>query len=72
MLRGGNDYHFHRPVRPDDRITTTWELTDARERLDQNGEPLLIVTAEATYAAANGEVVATNTESLIYRPEAPS
>ena len=69
MIRGGNDYRFGRPVRPDDIVTTTWELTDAVERQDQDGQPLLIVTAQATYAAADGEVLVTNTETLIYRPE---
>ncbi len=68
MIRGGNDYRFGRPVRPDDVITTTWELVDAVERIGTGGRPLLLVTARATYTADDGEWLATNTETLIYRP----
>ena len=67
MFRGGNDYRFDRPARFDDVIETAWTLTDATERLDRDGHPLLLVTAEATYSAA-GERLATNAESMIFRP----
>lgn len=72
MFRGGNDYRFWRAARPDDVIHTSWCLTDAVERRDRAGEPLLFVTAEATYradsAAGEGDLVATNTETMIFRP----
>ena len=67
MFRGGNDYRFDRPARFDDVISTTWTLTDATERLDRDGHPLLFVTAEAAYSAA-GDRLATNTETMIFRP----
>lgn len=67
MFRGGNDYRFERPARFDDVISTTWTLTDATERLDRDGHPLLFVTAEAAYSAA-GDRLATNTETMIFRP----
>ena len=68
MIRGGNDYRISRPVRPEDVITTSWEITQIRERHDADGVPLLIVVAEAVYAAADGGQIASNTETLIYRP----
>ncbi|MGY9072854.1 MAG: FAS1-like dehydratase domain-containing protein [Acidimicrobiales bacterium] len=68
MIRGGNDYRVTRPARPDDVITTSWELTGISERLDAEGAPLLIVSVEATYSGADGAEIAVNTETLIYRP----
>jgi len=68
MIRGGNDYRFHRPVRPADRITTAWRLEAVDEHVDRTGEPLAVVTAEARYRDADGEALATNVETLIYRP----
>ena len=67
MIRGGNDYRFDRPARFDDVISTTWTLTDATERLDREGHPLLFVTAEAAYSA-DGDSLATNAETMIFRP----
>ena len=68
MIRGGNDYRISRPARPEDVITTSWEITQIRERPAAAGVPLLIVVAEAVYAAAAGGQIASNTETLIYRP----
>ena len=68
MIRGGNDYRIIRPARPDDVITTTWAITRIVERHDVSGDPLLIVSAEATYSVVGGEEIATNSETLIYRP----
>ena len=66
MIRGGNDYTFHQPVRVDDLVTTVWHLDDIVERRDAAGEPMAIVTTTATYR--RGEtVLVTNTETLIYR-----
>lgn len=70
MIRGGNDYRIHRQARPDDVIATRWQIIRIVERVDAQRQPLLIVTAEGTYSAA-GEVIATNTETLIYRPQEP-
>ena len=68
MIRGGNDYRISRPAQPDDIITTNWKITQIRERHDADGVPLLIVVAEAVYSAADGGQIASNTETLIYRP----
>ncbi len=71
MFRGGNDYRFERPARFDDIINTTWTLTDATERRDRAGAALLLVTAEARYSA-DDELLATNTETMIFRPAGPA
>ena len=71
MFRGGNDYRFERPARFDDVITTKWTLTDATERRDRAGGSLLLVTAEARYSAGD-ELLATNTETMIFRPVDPA
>lgn len=65
-IRGGNEYVLHRPVRPDDRITTTWELADLVEK-ESRGLAMLVVTSVATYRTQTGEVVATNTDTIIYQ-----
>lgn len=70
MFRGGNDYRFDRPARFDDVIETTWTLTDATERRDRSGGSLLLVTAEARYTAGE-DLLATNTETMIFRPIRP-
>lgn len=71
MFRGGNDYRFERPARFDDVISTTWTLTDATERRDRAGGALLLVTAEARYDAGD-ELLATNSETMIFRPVSPA
>lgn len=71
MFRGGNDYRFDRPARFDDVISTTWTLTDATERSDRSGGSLLLVTAEARYTAGE-DLLATNTETMIFRPIEPA
>lgn len=66
LVRGGNSYRFHRPVRPDDVITATWRIEDAVERTDSRGRPMLVVTSTAVYTDRHGEVLTTNEETLIY------
>ena len=46
-------------------------MTDATERLDRAGGSLLLVTAEARYATGD-ELIATNTETMIFRPVDPA
>jgi acyl dehydratase len=66
LVRGGNDYEFFRPVRPDDRITVTWRLAGITERTSSSGAPMLVVSSDATYTS-RGETVAVNKETLIYQ-----
>lgn len=67
LIRGGNVYEFFRPVRPDDRITVRWLLSDITERTASNGSPMLVVTSVAEYADGKDELVATNIETIIYQ-----
>jgi hypothetical protein len=68
MIRGGNDYQFGRLARHDDVITTEVELVDAVERRAKDQSPLLFVTSRQIYHADDGSWLATNTETLIFRP----
>ena len=68
LIRGGNDYHFHHPVRPGHRILTTWTLTSIEERGADPDHRLAVATAEAAYRLPDGDLMATNTETLLYRP----
>jgi acyl dehydratase len=67
LVRGGNAYAFFRPVRPDDVITATWRIAAASERTSSAGTPMLIVESVASYTNQRGELLATNTETLIYQ-----
>ena len=71
QIRGGNEYEFFRPVLPDDRITITWVLADIAERTSSSGAEMLVVTSVATYTDARGEVVARNTETVVYQAVRP-
>ncbi|QWF23287.1 MaoC family dehydratase N-terminal domain-containing protein [Nocardioides sp. LMS-CY] len=65
-VRGGNSYVFHRPVHPDDRITATWEILDARVKTGRQGGEMLVVTSRATYTNQAGERLVENTETIIF------
>lgn len=71
LIRGGNDYVLDRPARADDMITTRWTLASIEERAGGDGSPFLLVTAEARYSAADGDPIATNTETNVLRPLRP-
>jgi acyl dehydratase len=66
LVRGGNTYAFHRPIHPDDVITATWRIDDMTERTTSKGQDMLVVTSSATYTNQDGELLATNTETLIW------
>jgi len=66
-VRGGNAYTFARPVLPTDVITARWRIADITERARSDGSSMLIVLSEATYTNQDGELLATNTETIIYR-----
>lgn len=70
-VRGGNSYELRRPVRPDDVVTATWRLADVTERTTSAGAPMLVVTSEARYTDAAGELLATNTETILYVGSCP-
>jgi len=66
LVRGGNSYTFDHPNHPDDVVTATWRIDDATERRTSRGQDMLIVTSSATYTDQSGDVLATNTETLIW------
>lgn len=66
MVRGGNDYVFHRPAHPDDVVTVTWRLAGLVERTNAAGHRMLMVTSEASVRGASGDLILVNTETVIH------
>lgn len=66
-VRGGNDYIFHRPALPTDVITARWRIESIEEKASSSGTPLLILISSVEYTNQDGELLATNRETLIYR-----
>ena len=69
MIRGGNEYEFYQPVRPQDRITATWRIAEIYERETRDGA-MLFVVSEVRYTNQDGQLLALNKETNIYRPKA--
>lgn len=67
LIRGGNAYHFDRPLLPTDRVTVRWALESIEERTTSAGTRMLVVLSVATYLDAAGERIARNAETLIYQ-----
>ncbi|MCE2945667.1 MAG: MaoC family dehydratase N-terminal domain-containing protein [bacterium] len=65
VIRGGNEYEFFQPVRPDDRISVTWRILDIYERDSRENGSLLFVISEARYVNQRGELLAVNRETNI-------
>lgn len=70
LVRGGNSYRFAKPAGPDTVVTVQWQITDMTERTTSTGTAMLIVTSEATYTDQRGELLLTNTETLIFTARA--
>jgi acyl dehydratase len=67
FVRGGNEYEFHQPLRPDDRLTVTWRIADIYERPTRQGDRLFVVS-EVRYANQRGELLAVNRETSVHEP----
>jgi acyl dehydratase len=67
FLRGGNDYEFHQPVRPNDRITVTWKILDIQVRETRGGGALIFITSEARFTNQRGALLAVNSETNFHR-----
>lgn len=67
LIRGGNEYEFHRPLRPEDRISVTWTLVEITER-ETRGGVLTFIVSEARYTNQDGALLAVNRETNILRP----
>jgi acyl dehydratase len=68
FIRGGNEYEFYQPVRPDDRVTVTWKILDIYERETRKFGALVFVVSEARYVNQRNELLAVNRETNIYSP----
>jgi len=68
FIRGGNDYEFIQPVRPDDRVTVIWKIVDIYERETRKLGGLIFVVSEARYFNQRNELLAINRETNIYSP----
>ena len=68
-LRAGNEYEFFEPIHPDDVITARWVVKDVYERSGRSG-PLIFQVVETAFHNQHGRLLAKNTETLFYRPEA--
>lgn len=67
VVRGGNEYEFFQPVRPTDVVSAKWKVTDIYEKEGKTGN-LVFLICEITYSNQNGEVLAINRETMIFRP----
>ena len=65
-VRGGNDYEFFRPVRPDDVITARWKVTNVYEKQGRTGR-LYFLEYDITYANQRDELLTVNHEWLVFR-----
>jgi acyl dehydratase len=67
FMRGGNEYEFHQPMRPEDRVTVTWRITDIQARETRSAGTLIFVVSEARFTNQRGELLAVNCETNIHR-----
>ncbi|MDE0824047.1 MAG: MaoC family dehydratase N-terminal domain-containing protein [Dehalococcoidia bacterium] len=68
-LRAGNEYEFFQPIHSDDVITARWTVKDIYERTGRSGS-LIFQVVEANFYNQREELLARNTETMFYRPEA--
>ena len=68
-LRAGNEYEFFQPIHPDDVISAHWTVKDVYEKTGRTGA-LVFQVIETTFYNQADELLARNTETMFYRPEA--
>ena len=68
-LRAGNEYEFFQPIHPDDVISAHWTVKDVYEKTGRTGS-LVFQVIETTFYNQADELLARNTETMFYRPEA--
>lgn len=69
-IRGGHEYTFHQPLRPEDILTARWKISDIREREGRTGT-LIFLVMEITYANQRGETLAVHEDTTIFRVSGP-
>lgn len=47
-------------------MTAKWTLTGIEEREQSNGKPMVVVESTAEYTNSDGELLATNVETVIW------
>ncbi len=70
IRRGGSEYEFFQPVRPTDRITAIWRITDIYEEQTPSG-PVLHAVSEVRFTNQHGQILATNREDNRYVLDKP-
>ena len=68
-LRAGNEYEFFQAIHPDDVISAHWKVKDVYERTTRSGL-IIFQVIETTFYNQREELLARNTETMFYRPEA--
>ena len=68
-LRAGNEYEFFQPIHPDEVISAHWTVKDVYEKIGRTGS-LVFQVIETTFYNQADELLARNTETMFYRPEA--
>jgi hypothetical protein len=66
LLRGGNSYKFHQYVHATDVLHVSWKIDEISERVNSKGIAMATMFSTATYRNQRNELLATNTESLIW------
>lgn len=66
QVRGGNAYTFHRRLRPEDVVTATWRIASVTEKTTGSGKAMLVVESTATYTDQQGDLIAENSETIIF------
>ena len=65
-IRGGNDYEFFQPLRPDDIMTAHWKVLDVYEKTGQKYGKMYFLVYDITYTNQRNELLAVNHEWLIF------
>ena len=65
-IRGGNEYTFFQPLRPEDILTVRWRVADVTEKEGRSGK-LVFLVSQIIYTNQHGTNLAVNRESTIYR-----
>jgi len=66
LLRGGNSYKFFKYVHATDVLHVTWKIDEISERVNSKGIAMATMLSTATYRNQHDELLASNTESLIW------
>jgi hypothetical protein len=65
-LRGGNKYCFYKYVHATDVLHVSWKIDEINERVNSKGVAMVTMLSTATYRNQHQELLATNTETLIW------